>query len=95
MPHHLPAAHLPDQQFYHNLYNTSSTVVAAKKFDLINNNSHDMFTKDVTENTRRFSVNNLLKTPTTVADNVAEKSNGESINFNCLKAGKVSCEGSD
>lgn len=69
--HHLTS----DQQFYHNLYTTSSSTVA-KKFDLINNNNpSEIFIKDVTENTRRFSVNNLLKTPT--IENSVEKSNGK------------------
>lgn len=80
--HHLPTA-ADQQQFYHNLYSSTaqSTAVAnAKKFDLINNNStvQEIFTatKDVTENTRRFSVNNLLKSPTNISESAAgEKSN--------------------
>lgn len=83
--HHLPTA-ADQQQFYHNLYSTTaqSTAVAnAKKFDMINNNSpvQEIFTatKDVTENTRRFSVNNLLKSPTSISN---ESGTGEKSNHN-------------
>lgn len=71
--HHLPT----DQQFYHNLYsNVPSTSIKDKneflyknqKFDFINNNSanSENFTspsKSDSENSKRFSVNNLLKSP--------------------------------
>lgn len=74
--HHLTS----DQQFYHNLYTTTSSTVA-KKFDLINNNntnSNEIFIKDVTENTRRFSVNNLLKSPN-IDNSTDNKSNGKKL----------------
>ena len=68
-PHHLPSS---DQQFYHNLYTNVSAPpnkdkndfsYKNQKFDFINNNSavtSEIFNKD-SENSKRFSVNNLLK----------------------------------
>lgn len=80
-----------DQQFYHNLYTSvpSSSIkdkndflYKNQKFDFINNNStppigNDMFTsssKDC-ENSKRFSVNNLLKPPSDSTP--IEKSSGK------------------
>lgn len=84
--HHLTTG---DQQFYHNLYtNPPATSIKEKneflyknqKFDFINNNAagsvgSEMFTstKDC-ENSKRFSVNNLLKPP---PEPTVEKINGE------------------
>jgi hypothetical protein len=67
-----------DQQFYHNLYANSSIkdknefAYKNNKFDFMNNNSvtttagNDIFTSSTKdcENSKMFSVNNLLKVPT-------------------------------
>lgn len=80
-PHHLAAA---DQQFY-NFYSNVPSAAAIKdksefsyknqKLDFINNNSIENFAnspKD-SENSKRFSVNNLLKSPSDVAEKLSGK----------------------
>ena len=86
--HHLTST---DQQFYHNLYanapapsikDKNDFVYKNQKFDFINNNStpaigNETFgnsSKDC-ENSKRFSVNNLLKPPSD--SSLIEKTNGE------------------
>lgn len=84
-PHHLTST---DQQFYHNLYTNvpapsskdkNDFLYKNQKFDFINNNSaigSEVFAsppKDC-ENSKRFSVNNLLKTP---SESAIEKLNGK------------------
>lgn len=85
-PHHLAST---DQQFYHSLYTSVPAPIKDKtdflyknqKFDFINNNnsttSNENFassSKDC-ENSKRFSVNNLLKPPSDLS--AIEKTNGE------------------
>lgn len=86
--HHLSST---DQQFYHNLYTSvpassikdkNDFMYKNQKFDFINNNStaasgNEIFansSKDC-ENSKRFSVNNLLKPPSDSTS--VEKTNGE------------------
>lgn len=89
--HHItPVSNEQQQQFYHNLYTnvtttTPSSMIKDKhelsyknpKIDFINNNNSEyspILIKDG-ENSKRFSVNNLLKTPTTSPS--CEKYNGK------------------
>lgn len=82
--HHLTS---PDQQFYHahNLYSNVPTssikdknefLYKSQKFDFINNNATggEVFpvTKD-SENSKRFSVNNLLKSPPETVEKLSGK----------------------
>lgn len=86
--HHLSPS---DQQFYHNLYTSvppssikdkNEFLYKNQKFDFINNNAAPSIGNEVfaspskdCENSKRFSVNNLLKSP---SDSMSgEKINGE------------------
>lgn len=87
-PHHLTST---DQQFYHNLYtNVAAPSIKDKneflyknqKFDFINNNSTHIVGNEAfatspkdCENSKRFSVNNLLKAQSD--STVVEKLSGE------------------
>lgn len=87
--HHLSPS---DQQFYHNLYSSvpPSSIkdkndfhYKNQKFDFINNNAVPPIVTDAfasmskdCENSKRFSVNNLLKSPASDSSSV-EKINGE------------------
>jgi hypothetical protein len=89
--HHLSSG---DQQFYHNLYSNvpqppvnkdkSDFPYKNQKFDYINNNSTPTIASEAfanskdSENSKRFSVNNLLKSP---ADASIEKLSGERMSM--------------
>ena len=79
-PHHLPTT---DHQFY-NLYSNvpNSTIkerneysFKSQKFDFINNNSSEVFVNSAKdcENSKRFSVNNLLKSPSDTSEKLSGK----------------------
>lgn len=86
--HHLSSS---DQQFYHNLYTNAAAptikdknefLYKTQKFDFINNNSSPTIGNEIfassskdCENSKRFSVNNLLKSP--AVESSVEKLNGK------------------